>query len=524
MITIINEIFRTTVLLIVLLPIQVYSIYQSFYPDVRWSCSQTEASIFVRTQYPFDGLITPTGISNPDCQTKGVGTNVAVLKLPLDRNDKCGLKFDEDLGIFSTSIDIRQHGILILEDDKTINISCRAPESKNETMKSREDLQFELRILSNGISTRNVRYSLPYTLQIRPKVGTKLFSDRPFDTYQVGVCTAKSLKSNITVQLTDSFGCALYESIMGDFENRGNTSEATIPTMFRFPDADSIAFSCAITDCEGVCGARKCRAPRESAEEILDRTTVSLDLEEHNFYVATIVVSNDNQAEKKESTTKNSIRSTTSPLSSESSTMLYPSPQCVQQSDMDLLYGICIFLSICSTIGFCMNILLCCLLRKKHHKDKSQKCLKYSPNHYKKNKLPSSLGQACPQDFWIIEPKVDQPYFERRSSAGCPAGAYASVKKPHIRPHLTSTINFSEPQMPYRSSIVSSEGASDIYSRNDIGVTSRNHGEMRHSSSTFLTSVETDSNISSTSNQILNPTTISNYQTTQPIPQSSSYL
>ena len=35
---------------------------------------------------------------------------------------------------------------------------------------------------------------------------------------------------------------------------QGNTSEATIPTMFRFPDADSISFSCAITDCEGICG------------------------------------------------------------------------------------------------------------------------------------------------------------------------------------------------------------------------------------------------------------------------------
>lgn len=464
---------KTTILLLFL---NVLTAYAVFNPDVRWTCSEDSVSIFVRTPKPFEGLIQASPsekIASEKCRTHGMGTNVAILKLKLTSNE-CGVLFDENMQEYNVAIRVQSHPVLIIDGDKHLNITCSARNESHFSVQNDVPFpsDFQLRVLSNRQPTLGVRYSQPYTIQVRPLAHRAKANSEFF----VGQCTAQPVGGNITVQLTDPIGCALFKSIMGNFVRKDVVEEADVPSMFRFPDSRHIKISCVVNQCDGVCEKRSCDS-EGSASSILDRTTASVESEETQ--IASITVHVENQMLLMNDSPE--VRTSTSrPKESliirkiEEKSEAVERMECPTQFDLDVMYYLCVFLAFCSIIGFSLNIFLCLLLKRKTM-EKRQKPLAtlVSP--------PATKASSNHPDFWIAEPEATN--LHRRESA-C---SYASVRKPR-RSQLNS--EYGIPTVSHSSASGSIEGK-EIYRRG----LELQRPEVRYSNSTFIshsTTAETD--------------------------------
>ncbi|KAF1758644.1 hypothetical protein GCK72_015103 [Caenorhabditis remanei] len=429
-------------LFLILLPL-LSGAHSEFEADVRWSCSEDVVSVFVRTNQPFEGIVQTSASTSDACRVQGFGTNVAVLKLNL-KSDECGIKYDVTSRTHSVTVDVHSHPVLIVEGDKSVNITCREMINGTQHFMSQMNTQttpdYELRILSSRLPVDTVKYSQPYTLQIRP------FPNPSQNAYSffVGQCTAQPVGGNVTVQLTDPVGCALFKSIMGHFARRESVEEAEIPSMFRFPNAKQLQISCIVTDCDGKCEARTCDSDA-SASSLLERTTASTESEE--FQRVTVIV---NLEEEKVEMVK-----VEEPLISEAvhdqEVIVHhvardaetPPPnlivqknrddvvqsECISEHEFNLLYYLCIFLAVCSILGFTMNIVLALMLKRR-----SDKSAKRKPLPVEQLQIPKST--VTPPDFWIIEnaKETEEPepnyYAARRDSFS----SYASKPNRRIIP------------------------------------------------------------------------------------------
>ncbi|ULT97281.1 hypothetical protein L3Y34_005238 [Caenorhabditis briggsae] len=342
---------------------------------------------------------------------------------------------------------------------------------------------YELRVLSSRLPVDTVKYSQPYTLQIRP------FPNPSHNAYSffVGQCTAQPVGGNVTVQLTDPVGCALFKSIMGHFARRESVEEAEIPSMFRFPNAKQLKVSCIVTDCDGKCEARTCDSDA-SASSLLERTAASTESEE--FQKVSVIVNLEEGREKVEDLMLLNDQEVERVRQRDAET---PPPnlivqknrdevvqsQCISENEFNLLYYLCIFLAVCSILGFTMNIVLALILKRRSKKSSDKR----KPIPVEQLQIPKST--VAPPDFWIHEDAKDSPepepsyYIPRRDSFS----SYASKPNRRIIPVA------SEYGIPAsrRSDASSSEDRSsnEIYRRpNQIAMA---RPEARHSNSTFMT-------------------------------------
>ncbi|CAI5449279.1 unnamed protein product [Caenorhabditis angaria] len=447
-----------------LLLLKANPIQTEFQADVRWTCSSDSISIFLRTTKPFEGLIKTQNATTKNiekCQTLGIGTNVAVLKLDLNSDD-CGIQYDTETNTYWVNIDIHSHPILIVEGDKSLKITCNIDPNVNISSNvndEEENRDYEMRLLSNRLPVDVVKYSQPYTLQIRP-----LSSQLP--NYFIGQCIARG--GNQSVQLTDTIGCALFKSIMSDFARRDYVEEAEIPSMFRFPAAMKLEITCAVIDCDGKsCGERNCAS---ESVKLLEKTTASLESEDTRKVTLVVDIYQDHIVSSTTSMPSSAeVRTTTTTvvpsliLADDPEEVLKDSPihstqHCISQYDFKTIYALCLFLAVCSIVGFTMNIVLCIMLRRK------------SAKLNEKKKVPSEIipipkSTVNHPDFWIMENAKQPEMYE---------SPYASVRNPTSEYGLHS----------------SESGSNEIYRRPHIIPP-----EVRHSNSTFMThstTMETD--------------------------------
>ncbi|CAI2350997.1 unnamed protein product [Caenorhabditis sp. 36 PRJEB53466] len=459
-----------------------------FDADVRWSCTDEIVSVFVRTPRAFEGLVQTKGAESENCRVQGFGTNVAVLKLNL-KSEECGVKYDAASRTHSVTVDVHSHPVLIVEGDKSVNITCREVGNGTQTMSLRNShasSDYQLRVLSSRLPIETVRYSQPYTLQIRSLVNQQSSS------FFVGQCNAQPVGGNVSVQLTDPVGCALFKSIMGNFARRESVEEAEIPSMFRFPNAQQLKISCVVTECDGNCETRSCDTD-SSASSLLEKTTASVESDEQqtvwivvNLEEAVAALPELSDSADDEVIVHHVARDAETPpptLIVQKNRDEYYENECISEAEFKLMYYLCIFLAICSIVGFTMNIVLAIILKRRSAK-KSKKQLPVEQLQIPK----SSVVQP---DFWIIENAKEAPemnYFEQRRDS---LSSYASKPNRRIIP-VTSEYGVAAS----RSSAASSSddrSSNEIYRRPNQIVMAR--PEARHSSSTFMThstTMETD--------------------------------
>lgn len=466
-----------------------------FDADVRWSCSEEFVSVFVRTSQLFEGIVKTTGSSSDACRVMGFGTNVAVLKLNL-KSDECGIKYDVASRQHSVTVDVHSHPVLIVEGDKSVNITCREMVNGTQHFSSQitQTPDYELRVLSSRVPVDTVKYSQPYTLQIRP------FPNPSQNAYSffVGQCSAQPVGGNVTVQLTDPVGCALFKSIMGHFARRETVEEAEIPSMFRFPNAKQLKISCIVTECDRKCESRTCDSD-SSASSLLERTTASTESEE--FQRVTVIVNLEEEEKIAESVIAETVQDQEVIVHHVARDAETPPPnmivqksrdeviqsECISETHFNLLYYLCIFLAVCSILGFTMNIVLALMLKRR-----ASKSAKRKPLPVEQLQIPKST--VVQPDFWIIEnaketePEPEPNYYPPRRDS---FSSYASKPNRRIIP-LASDYGVPASR---NSDASSSEDRSsnEIYRRpNQIAMA---RPEARHSSSTFMThstTMETD--------------------------------
>lgn len=463
-----------------------------FEADVRWSCSEDVVSVFVRTSQPFEGIVQTHGSDSEACRIQGFGTNVAVLKLNL-KSEECGTKYDTETKTHAVTVDVHSHPVLIVEGDKSVNVTCR--EMVNGTQHFSQmnvpSPDYQLRVLSSRLPVDTVKYSQPYTLQIRPFPNS---SQNPYSFF-VGQCIAQPINGNVTVQLTDPVGCALFKSIMGHFARRESVEEAEIPSMFRFPNAKQLKITCIVTDCDGKCEERTCDSD-SSASSLLERTTASTESEE--FQKVSVIV---NLEEEEVPSTPESPEILQDPVVLEPvndeivhhverdaeipppNLIVQKSrdvlPECYSITEFNMLYYLCIFLAACAIIGFTMNIVLALMLRRRSIKSAQRK----KTLAVEQLQIPKST--VVQPDFWIIEndkktPEPEPTYYPARRDS---FSSYASKPNRRIIPVA------SEYGVPAsRNSDVSSSedrSSNEIYRRPNQLAMAR--PEARHSNSTFMT-------------------------------------
>uniref|UniRef100_A0A8R1ITQ2 ZP domain-containing protein n=1 Tax=Caenorhabditis japonica TaxID=281687 RepID=A0A8R1ITQ2_CAEJA len=476
-----------------------------FEPDIRWACSEDQVSIFVKTAQPFEGII-QTRLSDTDtCRVHGFGTNVAVLKLNL-KSSECGVKYDVASQAYQVTVDVHSHPVLIVKGDKTVNVTCRQSENTTTHFMSQNTVNFnpdyELRVLSSRLPVNTVRYSQPYTLQIRPHSTLDSLS------FFVGQCTAQPVGGNVTVQLTDPVGCALFKSIMGNFARRESVEEAEIPSMFRFPNAKQLHISCIVTECDGSCETRSCDTD-SSASSLLEKTTASVESED--FQRVSTIVNLDEAVEITPSPIINLSDSVDEDVNvhhvarddenapanlivQKNQDEIYQAER-VSEAEFKLLYYLCIFLAICSIAGFTMNIVLAIMLKRRGNKGKSMR------NSIPAEQLVIPKSAVVPPDFWITEQAKGSPdrtiHYAPHSDS---IASYVSKPTRHIIP-VTSEYGVPASRSS-ETSYSDDRSSNEIYRRPNHMVIPR--PEARHSSSTFMThstTMETDID-SQASNQV----------------------
>lgn len=57
-------------------------------------------------------------------------------------------------------------------------------------------------------------------------------------------------------QLTDRRGCSLLPNLVSHFTRTDSAMVATLPSMFRFPNSNTVTLNCKVDPCDGNCEVR----------------------------------------------------------------------------------------------------------------------------------------------------------------------------------------------------------------------------------------------------------------------------
>jgi len=230
---------------------------QDFIPYVTATCKAGFMTIKVQTNSSFIGAVHAKDFRTPNCIAYGNGSTVTTLGINLFASvhspDYCGVLVSNKTEDRSVPIAIRIHKTLELADDKFYVITCGKAGFKNA---KNETSLVSLTVLDKEKHTRlrQVYYSSPYVLRAE--------ISKPDGTYGMRVksCFAFN-KRNGTVKLIDERGCPAKTKLISPFtqENKEEGyAEATIYSMFQFPDSNQVHFQCDIGICKGGCPEISC--------------------------------------------------------------------------------------------------------------------------------------------------------------------------------------------------------------------------------------------------------------------------
>ncbi|XP_043199338.1 uncharacterized protein LOC122369041 [Amphibalanus amphitrite] len=250
---------RVAVLAAVLLTLQLSASQlldaQDFEPQVTASCDASTMTILVRTQKPFFGVIHGKDIRTDPCTQFGEGGLETRMRVNLlageGDEDYCGVRGNNRTDDRSIPIAVRFHKKLEVAEDKLYVITCGNPGFKN----SRGDKSLvTLRLMDRGRRAKEVVYGRPYNLQVK--------ISKPDESYDVGVKNCFSFSTEESrVDLINEQGCPERQGVITKFayNKTTGTADATIASMYRFPDTNQVNFQCDVVICKGECPATVCR-------------------------------------------------------------------------------------------------------------------------------------------------------------------------------------------------------------------------------------------------------------------------
>jgi len=228
-----------------------------FIPSVSATCRAGLMTIKVETQLNFVGVVHSRDYRKPQCSGYGENSKVTLLRINMlaekGDEDYCGIfasdpKSDER----SVAVAVRTHKTLELVDDKFYMITCGKAGFQNT--KNQTSL-VNLELLRNGQKVEQVVYGRNYTLRAQITHPDGQFGMR------VKRCFSFS-DTNNTVQLVDDNGCPERNILSSFVYNKENgTADATLYSMFKFPDSNRVHFQCDILVCKDECDEMICDLP-----------------------------------------------------------------------------------------------------------------------------------------------------------------------------------------------------------------------------------------------------------------------
>lgn len=207
----------------------------------------------VETLDNFVGVVQSRDHRKPECSGYGENSRVTLLRINLlaetQDPDYCGVFVNQDNDEFSVAVAVRLHRTLELAGDKFYLITCGKAGFQNTR---NETSLVNLELMDGENKVQHVVYGQDYILKAHfsqpdGKIGMKVkrcfsFSD-----------------TNNTVQLVDNNGCPI-KDIMSEFRysRLSGTAEATLYSMFKFPNSNRVHFQCDILVCRGLCPSTRC--------------------------------------------------------------------------------------------------------------------------------------------------------------------------------------------------------------------------------------------------------------------------
>ncbi|CAG5082232.1 Protein of unknown function [Cotesia congregata] len=210
-----------------------------FQPTVTATCKDGYMTIRLNLNDSFVGALHARDYRTSQCMVAGNGSKQATLGINLlavhGAPDYCGVIINNSTEERSLPIAVRIHKTLELADDKFYVITCGKAGFKNA---KNETSLVSLRLLDSGRRVQEAIYGHNYTLRM---YGIRVKSCFAFN------------KRNSSVQLIDDRGCPVKNHVITKFIYDTNTgiADATLYSMFRFPESPQVHFQCDIAVCRG---------------------------------------------------------------------------------------------------------------------------------------------------------------------------------------------------------------------------------------------------------------------------------
>ncbi|XP_049791489.1 uncharacterized protein LOC126198905 [Schistocerca nitens] len=228
---------------------------QEFSPVVTASCKAGYMTIRVNTNQSFHGAIQARDTRQAPCIALGDGGHVTTLTVNLMATpgapDYCGVIVNNKTEERKVPVAVRIHRTLELANDKFYVITCGKAGFRNA---NNQTSLVSLKLLDHDRKVTEVVYGRPYTLRAD--------ISRPDGMYGIRVrsCFAFS-KQNANVSLIDDRGCPVSRQVISPlkYNQKEGWAEATIYSMFRFPDSTQVNLQCDIAVCKaGTCSEPAC--------------------------------------------------------------------------------------------------------------------------------------------------------------------------------------------------------------------------------------------------------------------------
>ncbi|XP_054168417.1 uncharacterized protein LOC128965696 [Oppia nitens] len=225
-------------------------------------------NIAVVTTQPFNGVIHTRDFRKGSCLMSGDGRlntslTISLLAKPDDPNF-CGvhkLKGSEERTVALT---VRVHKTLELSEDKYYIITCSQSGFRND----RNELsRVSLKFLDNGLKVVRVVHGNQYTLRAEISSHT--------DDFNLVIRNCFSFIANSSeVELIDANGCPKVNLISGFTYNDSHYAEATIYSMFKFPDVNKVNFQCDVILCKSNCPQLQCNSDTIKKDNDFELSTI----------------------------------------------------------------------------------------------------------------------------------------------------------------------------------------------------------------------------------------------------------
>uniref|UniRef100_A0A914WYR1 ZP domain-containing protein n=1 Tax=Plectus sambesii TaxID=2011161 RepID=A0A914WYR1_9BILA len=203
----------------------------------------------VRTAGPFRGIIYASERQS-ECRALGKGAKETLIDIPLTDFDRCNVHYDPATEEYSVTLNVHEHPIIILQQDRVFNLSCSrsGPESNNNSNPFNtinEPRQLQMGVYRQDAKIHHVLFGNPYTMRIE---------SNGREDFTVTSCFGFA-GQNDSLRLTDSNGCSTDMALISNFlyDPNAHAAQANLYSMFKFPEHDMIHLQCSVEICSGAC-------------------------------------------------------------------------------------------------------------------------------------------------------------------------------------------------------------------------------------------------------------------------------